>query len=117
MPRPNSPDPVVTGTPTASAWANDVTDGINAILDDIYEASIGGDLAIPWAALTSVPSTFTPAAHATAHATGGGDVLTPAAIGAWKKNSAGGGAAGGTIWVGTTDPAGSAAEGDIWVNG
>lgn len=29
-------------------------------------------------------------------------------------NSAGGGAAGTQIWVGTTDPGGSAAEGDIW---
>ena len=30
--------------------------------------------------------------------------------------SAGGGAAGITIWVGTTDPAGSAGEGDIWIS-
>ena len=29
--------------------------------------------------------------------------------------SAGGGAAGVKVWVGTTDPGGSAAEGDIWV--
>jgi hypothetical protein len=31
--------------------------------------------------------------------------------------SAGGGAAGIRIWVGTTDPGGSASEGDIWING
>lgn len=29
--------------------------------------------------------------------------------------SAGGGAAGVTVWVGTTDPAGAAAEGDVWL--
>jgi hypothetical protein len=30
--------------------------------------------------------------------------------------SAGGGSAGITIWVGTTDPAGSAGEGDVWIS-
>jgi hypothetical protein len=29
--------------------------------------------------------------------------------------SAGGGAAGTRIWVGTTDPGGAASEGDIWI--
>lgn len=32
------------------------------------------------------------------------------------ESSAGGGSAGTKIWVGTTDPGGSASEGDIWVN-
>lgn len=49
--------------------------------------------------------------------------LFPSAIGApqfggvnlAKMNTAGGGAAAGTIWVGTTDPGGLAAEGDLWV--
>ncbi len=36
-------------------------------------------------------------------------------IGAWAQASAGGGAAGVKIWVGTTDPGASAAEGDVWV--
>lgn len=35
--------------------------------------------------------------------------------GKWNINSNGGGSAGTTIWVGTTDPGGSAAEGDIWI--
>jgi hypothetical protein len=36
-------------------------------------------------------------------------------IAAWAQGSAGGGAAGVKVWVGTTDPGASAAEGDIWV--
>lgn len=48
--------------------------------------------------------------HALASHTG-----SAADIGAWAKASAGGGAAGVKIWVGTTDPGASAAEGDIWV--
>lgn len=36
-------------------------------------------------------------------------------INAWAQASAGGGAAGIKIWVGTTDPGASAAEGDVWV--
>jgi len=36
-------------------------------------------------------------------------------ISAWAQASAGGGAAGVKIWVGTTDPGASAAEGDVWV--
>lgn len=34
-----------------------------------------------------------------------------------QMTSAGGGAAGGKVWVGTTDPGASAAEGDIWIGG
>ena len=40
---------------------------------------------------------------------------TAADISAWAKGSAGGGAAGIKVWVGTTDPGASAAEGDVWV--
>ena len=65
MPKPDAVAAVVTGTPTASSWANDVADGINAIIADIYAAGgAGASLAIPWAKLTGVPSTFTPTAHA-----------------------------------------------------
>jgi hypothetical protein len=32
-------------------------------------------------------------------------------------SSAGGGSVGTKVWVGTTDPSGSASEGDIWVAG
>lgn len=105
---------VVGNTPTLASWGNAVADAVNEILADIYDVD---DLAIPWASLTGVPATFAPTAHATAHATAGADPITPASIGAWKKNTAGGGAAGGTIWVGTTDPAGAAAEGDVWIKG
>lgn len=117
MTRPNSPAAVAANSEATSAWANDVVDGINAILDDIYGAAVGAALAIPWASITGAPATYAPSAHAASHAAAGADAVTPAAIGAWKKDSAGGGAAGGTIWVGTTDPAGAAAEGDIWVKG
>ena len=48
--------------------------------------------------------------HALASHTGTADD-----IGAWAQGSAGGGAAGVKVWVGTTDPGASAAEGDIWV--
>lgn len=36
---------------------------------------------------------------------------------ALQSESNGGGAGGKTVWEGTTDPAGSAGEGDIWLNG
>ena len=48
--------------------------------------------------------------HALASHTGTADDIN-----AWAQASAGGGAAGIKIWVGTTDPGGSAAEGDVWV--
>ncbi len=49
-------------------------------------------------------------AHTLASHTGTADDIN-----AWAQASAGGGAAGVKIWVGTTDPGGSAVEGDVWV--
>lgn len=112
MVRPAAPDNVVPDTEAQSSWANELVDAVNEVLDDIYGAAVGSALAIPWANLTGVPSTFTPAAHTLASHTS----ATPAAIGAWAKLSAGGGAAGVTIHVGTTPPA-SPAEGDVWIKG
>lgn len=57
-----------------------------------------------------LPDAHHPQVHALNSHTG-----TVADIGAWAKGSAGGGAAGVKVWVGTTDPGASAAEGDIWV--
>ena len=57
-----------------------------------------------------LPDAHHPQVHALASHTGTADD-----IGAWAQGSAGGGAAGVKVWVGTTDPGASAAEGDIWV--
>jgi hypothetical protein len=45
-----------------------------------FAASVGSLLT--WSAISGKPSTFTPSAHASTHATGGGDPITPADIGA-----------------------------------
>lgn len=115
MTRPNSIGDVVTGTPTATAWGNKVGDAIDAILDDIYAAGVGASLAIPWAKLTGVPSTFAPSAHASSHLTGGGDALTASGIGGFDRVAAGG-TIGTRIYVGTGTPS-SPNEGDVWVKG
>jgi hypothetical protein len=57
-----------------------------------------------------LPDAHHPQTHALNSHTG-----TAADISAWAKASAGGGAAGVKVWVGTTDPGAAAAEGDIWV--
>jgi hypothetical protein len=194
MTRPAAVDTVAASSPATSSWANAVADAINTIAEDIYASSA---LDIAWSALTGVPATFAPSAHAASHAnagsdpvaaawgrltgvpstfaptahgdthrtghgdavqldwaqvdgkpstfapsghhtsheTGGSDAVTPivhaarhayggadwvdpAAIAAmYSMISAGGGAAGSRVWVGTTDPAGGAVEGDIWVKG
>ena len=57
-----------------------------------------------------LPDAHHPQVHALNSHTGVADD-----IGAWAQGSAGGGAAGVKVWVGTTDPGASAAEGDIWV--
>lgn len=136
------PDPidnVAANSDATSAWANSVADAVNELIGDLYS---GIALAIPWASLTGVPASFAPSVHAHLDAATGGLVAysslsgipaafapaahalagaahtsaTPAALGAWAKGSAGGGAAGVTIWVGTTAPA-SPAEGDVWIKG
>jgi hypothetical protein len=57
-----------------------------------------------------LPDAHHPQVHALNSHTGTADD-----IGAWAQGSAGGGAAGVKVWVGTTDPGASATEGDIWV--
>jgi hypothetical protein len=94
-------------------WAN--ISGKPAEFDPLDHAADhflgGGDqISIDWSQITGEPATFAPSAHTLASHTS----ATPAAIGAWAKLSAGGGAAGVTIHVGTTAPA-SPAEGDIWI--
>lgn len=116
MTRPSAIAAVAADTQAQSSWANDVADGVNAIADDIYGPGVGDPLELPWAAVTGAPATYAPTAHAASHADGAADELTPAAIGAWAKLSAGGGAAGATIHTGTTAPA-APVEGDVWVKG
>ena len=57
-----------------------------------------------------LPDAHHPQVHALNSHTGTADDIN-----AWAQASAGGGAAGVKIGVGTTDPGASAAEGDIWV--
>ncbi len=109
---------VAANAPATSSWANDVADLVNDIEADLY---VAGALAIPWASITGEPTEFTPADHAATHATGGGDAITPASIGAPRFRASGALAAGGTVWVGTADPvvahAADVVEGDVWVKG
>lgn len=75
-----------------------------------------GSGTVAWGSITGKPSTFAPSAHASSHASGGTDPVTPGAIGALVAGSAGGGAAGVKVWVGTTSPSTGVTEGDIWVD-
>jgi hypothetical protein len=64
----------------------------------------------PWADISGKPATFAPSSHSIGSHTGdAGD------INGWRRQSAGGGAAGNDVYVGTTDPGGSAGEGDVWI--
>ena len=77
--------------------------GVDRWSDLQYIAS--GAVTADWSSLTNVPSEFTPAAHASSHASGGGDDLTPANIGAAPASNP---AFTGTITVsGTTSSNGS----------
>jgi hypothetical protein len=49
--------PVAANSVATSAWANSVATAVNDIEADIY---VTGALAIPWAAVTGKPATFTP---------------------------------------------------------
>lgn len=136
MSRPDTVDAVASNSPTQSAWANTVADGVNAIADDIYGPA---QLEIPWASITGAPLTFAPtlgavvpqtayggasangASAAGAHAdhTHGTPALpTPAQVGSPAAFDTPATAAGGKrIFVGTAAPSGTIAEGDLWVKG
>lgn len=93
---------------------------VNVSTDDHHNKShthdgADGSGSVTWTSVTSKPSTFAPTNHAAAHATGGGDPVTAGSIGALVSGSAGGGAAGPKVWVGTTTPSSGVTEGDIWV--
>jgi YD repeat-containing protein len=57
-------------------------DMTKAVYDTNNSGVVDSAEAVAWAGVTGKPSSFTPASHASTHATGGGDPLTPAAIGA-----------------------------------
>jgi hypothetical protein len=140
MAAPVPPLDVAGGAAATSAWANSVADALQQLIADLYSA---GAIAVTWAHVTGKPATFAPSAHShhdagtggtvaygdltgkpatfapSAHAAShgaGADKVTPAAIGAWAIASAGGGAAGAKVWVGTSPP-GSPVEGDVWIKG
>src|SRR5574337_167853 len=75
-----------------------------------------GSGTVAWGSVTGKPSTFAPSAHASSHASAGSDPVTPGDIGAIVMGSAGGGAAGVKVWVGTMSPSAGVTEGDIWVD-
>lgn len=76
---------------------------------------VDGSGTIAWTAITGKPATFAPTNHAATHAIGGSDLLPADAIDAWATASAGGGAAGVKLWVGTTTPSSGVVEGDVWI--
>lgn len=75
-----------------------------------------GSGTVAWGSVTGKPTTFAPSAHASSHATAGSDPVSAASIGAIVMGSAGGGAAGVKVWVGTTAPSTGVTEGDVWVD-
>jgi hypothetical protein len=70
-----------------------------------------GSGVLAYDAITGKPATFPGSPHEAAHLPGGADAIANVAL----EKSAGGGAAGHVVWVGTTDPAANAAEGDVWI--
>jgi hypothetical protein len=78
MTRPANPASVAGSSPATSSWANSVVDAIVAICADIYGVT---NLAIPWASLTGIPASFTPAVHTHADASHGGTVAYSALTG------------------------------------
>lgn len=60
-----------------------IGDGVTAWSSLAYlSGGSGGGGSVAWVDVTGRPSTFPPSAHASNHASGGGDPITPAAIGA-----------------------------------
>lgn len=66
--------------------------------------------------ITGKPATFAPSDHAASHATGGGDPVGAAGIGAWVRAAAGD-TLGVRIYVGRGVPSGTPANGDVWIVG
>lgn len=96
---------------TAVAWG--ILTGVPSTFTPAsHNIDSGHSGSLPWSRLSSVPSTFAPSSHSLASHTGDAD-----SISAWAQGSAGGGAAGIKIWVGTTTPSSGVTEGDIWAKG
>lgn len=71
MPAPTPPSDVAGASPATSAWANAVSDAIQAMIADLYPA---GALAFAWASITGKPSTFAPSVHTHADGSSGGTI-------------------------------------------
>lgn len=66
----------------SGAGAGDMTKAVYDPDDNGKVTAAAAADAVPWSGVTGKPSTFTPASHASSHASGGGDAITPADIGA-----------------------------------
>lgn len=63
----------------SGAGAGDMT---KAVYDANGDGIVAAADSAPWSGITGKPSTYPPEAHASSHASGGSDVVSPAAIGA-----------------------------------
>ncbi len=77
MPRPASPSNVAASSAATSAWANEVVDAVNAVLDDIYGAV---NLEIPWTAITTPFAATLPTTAAFGDAASAGVGTNPARV-------------------------------------
>ena len=113
------PDGSVTAAKLAAGAATDTVIGNRTPDETVTAVSGAGNLSKCLNMLANIIKQITGATHwytAPSHTLNNVDVRLATVEAAYIViASAGGGAAGTKIWVGTTDPGGSASEGDIWI--